>query len=101
MSCTINMLTISAHRWSLFDCLQVTKEEEGESGGSQHSRPPHHSPGFSFNSAGLPGDHAGLPVDHAGLPGDHAGDLKPHKTFLLMVSCVHLHLATAGSLVLL
>ena len=24
------MLTISAHSWSLFDCLQVTKEEEGE-----------------------------------------------------------------------
>ena len=24
------MLAISADRWSLFDCLQVTKEEEGE-----------------------------------------------------------------------
>ena len=23
------MLAISADRWSLFDCLQVTKEEEG------------------------------------------------------------------------
>ena len=110
------MLAISADRWSLFDCLQVTKEEEEggrvEEVSTAGLLATHlgflltllflgYFAGVRGEYAGIRGDHAGLPGDHAGVPVDHAGLLKPHKAFLLMVSCVHLYQATAGSLVLL